>query len=66
MLYRHQYKSSWKTKSMKKHLERVWEDIVVFSLPIKTPAIPSVCPPEEVLLKSNIIYHLKGKEKEFE
>ena len=40
-------------KSMKKHLERVWEDIVnlledELPLPIQTPAIPSVCPPEEL------------------
>ena len=37
--------------SMKKQVDRVWEDIVhlleeEFPLPIQTPAIPSVCPPE--------------------
>ena len=41
-----------KLTCMKKHLERVWEDIVhlseEFPLPIQTPAITSVCPPEEL------------------
>ena len=40
-------------KVMKKHLERVWEDIVnlledEFPLPVQTPATPSVCPPKEL------------------
>ena len=40
-------------KNYEEHLERVWEDIVnlledEFPLPIQTPAIPSVCPPEDV------------------
>ena len=42
-----------KMKSMKKHLERVWEDIVhllekEFPFPIQTPATPFKCPPDEL------------------
>ena len=54
MLYSHQYKSSWrKKKVMKKHLERVWEDIVhllekEFPFTIQTPATPFECPPDEL------------------
>ena len=38
---------------MKKHLERVWEDIVhllekEFPFPIQTPATPFECPPDEL------------------
>ena len=41
-----------KLKSMKKHLERVWEDIVhlledAFPFPIQTPATAFQCPPDE-------------------
>ena len=42
-----------KKKVMKKHLERVWEDIVhllekEFPFPIQTPATPFECPPDEL------------------
>ena len=41
-----------KIKPMKKHLERVWEDIIhlleEFPLAIQTPAVPYVCPCEEI------------------
>ena len=42
-----------KIKPMKKHLERVWEDIIhlleeEFPLAIQTPAVPYVCPCEEL------------------
>ena len=43
-----------KIKSMKKHLERVWEDIIVhllekeFPFPIQIPATPFECPPDEL------------------
>ena len=40
-----------KIKSMKKHLERVWEDIVHLlekPFPIQIPATPFECPPDEL------------------
>ena len=48
---------------MKKHLERVWDDIVnlledEFPLPIQIPTIPSVKNCQVVLLVKPLLYHL--------